>query len=87
MFLQSNIPATQKPDVPAPVPTELSETQSTSGTPNPSTYQSTQATPTPNTYQSTQESQLDDSQAVFPELMDCEVSIEKILPQLTSSMW
>ncbi|XP_071158461.1 telomere-associated protein RIF1-like [Mytilus edulis] len=38
-------------------------------------------------YASTQQSQLNTSDAVFPELQSCAVSVDKVLPQLTSSMW
>ncbi|CAC5392961.1 RIF1 [Mytilus coruscus] len=38
-------------------------------------------------YASTQQSQLNTSDAVFPELRSCAVSVDKVLPQLTSSMW
>ncbi|XP_052095657.1 telomere-associated protein RIF1-like isoform X2 [Mytilus californianus] len=38
-------------------------------------------------YASTQQSQLNTSDAVFPELKSCAVSVDKVLPQLTSSMW
>ena len=71
---QPNIPAVQKPDTLTPASTCNTETQST------------QATSTPNTYQ-TQESQLNDSEPVCPELVGCDHSVEKILPQLTSSIW
>ncbi len=40
-----------------------------------------------NSYASTQESQLSATDPVYPELMDCDASVDQILPQLTSSVW
>ena len=77
-FQQSNI--AEKADIVTPIPTYTPDTQLSQATP-------TQATPTQNTYQSTQESQLNDTDPIYPELLDCELSVEKIVPQLTSSIW
>ena len=46
-----------------------------------------QMTLTQSSYTSTQQSQLDTTEAVYPDLTSCSVSVDKILPQLTSSLW
>ncbi|XP_013418848.1 telomere-associated protein RIF1-like [Lingula anatina] len=47
----------------------------------------TQLTPSQNSYHSTQESQLNSHDPVYPDLVECTTPVEKLLPQLTSSMW
>lgn len=49
--------------------------------------QSTLGSPSQRLYESSQESQQNASDPVCPELTDCELAVEKVLPQLTSSMW
>lgn len=49
--------------------------------------QSTLGSPSQQLYESSQESRQNVSDPVCPELTDCELSVEKVLPQLTSSMW
>ncbi|OWF47711.1 telomere-associated protein RIF1-like isoform X2 [Mizuhopecten yessoensis] len=46
-----------------------------------------QLTPTQNSYRSTQESQLNSTDPIYPELLECSEKVDKILPQLTTSMW
>ena len=46
-----------------------------------------QMTQTQSSYTSTQQSQLDTTEAVYPDLTSCSISVDKILPQLTSSLW
>lgn len=38
-------------------------------------------------YVSVTESQLSVEEAVYPELVDCSQTVDKVLPQLTTSMW
>ncbi|KAK7453917.1 hypothetical protein BaRGS_00039608 [Batillaria attramentaria] len=40
-----------------------------------------------NSYHSTQESQLNATDPIFPELVDCDKPVELVLPQLTSAAW
>ncbi|KAL5006938.1 hypothetical protein ScPMuIL_015744 [Solemya velum] len=46
-----------------------------------------QATVSQTSYCSTQESQLNQIEPVYPELVQCQVEVGQVLPQLTSSMW
>ena len=75
------------------IPVPLSPSSpATMATPSPTP--STQGTPALLT-QGTQNAELDSSmevdfesqEAVFPDLVDCEVPVDKVLHQLTSSMW
>ena len=38
-------------------------------------------------YVSVTESQLSVEEAVYPELVDCSQTVDRVLPQLTTSMW
>ncbi|XP_060601192.1 telomere-associated protein RIF1-like isoform X2 [Ruditapes philippinarum] len=49
--------------------------------------QSTQGSPSQKNYVSSQDTQINNTDPVCPALMDCDQSVEKILPQLTSSIW
>ncbi|XP_033762352.1 LOW QUALITY PROTEIN: telomere-associated protein RIF1-like [Pecten maximus] len=42
---------------------------------------------TQSSYRSTQESQLNCTDPIYPELLECSDKVDKILPQLTTSMW
>ncbi|XP_060066107.1 telomere-associated protein RIF1-like [Ylistrum balloti] len=46
-----------------------------------------QLTPTQSSYRSTPESQLNSTDPIYPELLECADKVDKILPQLTTSMW
>ncbi|KAL4222923.1 DNA-binding protein rif1 [Mactra antiquata] len=49
--------------------------------------QSTQGSPSQRVYESSQETQNDGNEPIYPDLIGCDQDVQKILPQLTSSVW